>query len=218
MFDTRLSQKLAWHWYDFVCPFCYVGLSRSQLLARRGFHIVNLPLQVFPNVLSEGAILQYSRWPEISVVEKEIAEYGLQMTWPTRIPNTRRALAVSEWTRRNAEQSFAGLFENLFLAHFVRNEDIGDPEVVDHYALNAGLDLKRVHLAISDGTAFGMLEQSEAAARRHGVQAAPAWAIGKRLVPGLLQKTDFDEIADLYALGTGDVDHQMQCLIDPVKV
>src|SRR5437588_2119052 len=35
------------HWYDFLCSFCYIGKSRNAVLARHGFHPVELTFQRF---------------------------------------------------------------------------------------------------------------------------------------------------------------------------
>jgi len=28
------------HWYDFLCPFCYIGQSRNAVLLQHGFHLL----------------------------------------------------------------------------------------------------------------------------------------------------------------------------------
>ena len=33
------------HWYDFLCPFCYIGQSRNAVLVQHGFHLVELTFQ-----------------------------------------------------------------------------------------------------------------------------------------------------------------------------
>ena len=35
------------HWYDFLCPFCYIGQSRNAVLVQHGFHLVELTFQRF---------------------------------------------------------------------------------------------------------------------------------------------------------------------------
>jgi hypothetical protein len=35
------------HWYDFLCPFCYIGQSRNALLVQHGFYLVELTFQRF---------------------------------------------------------------------------------------------------------------------------------------------------------------------------
>jgi hypothetical protein len=36
------------YWFDFICPFCYVGQQRNQILERHGLTIVQLPFQIHP--------------------------------------------------------------------------------------------------------------------------------------------------------------------------
>ncbi len=38
------------NWYDFLCPFCYVGQSRIAILVRHGLHVVELPFQAHPDI------------------------------------------------------------------------------------------------------------------------------------------------------------------------
>ena len=35
------------HWYDFLCPFCYIGQSRNAVLLQHGVHLVELTFQRF---------------------------------------------------------------------------------------------------------------------------------------------------------------------------
>lgn len=30
------------HWYDFICPFCYVAQDRTAILTRRGIEMAEL--------------------------------------------------------------------------------------------------------------------------------------------------------------------------------
>jgi predicted DsbA family dithiol-disulfide isomerase len=38
------------HWYDFLCPFCYVGQSRTAILRRYGLDVIELPFQAHPDI------------------------------------------------------------------------------------------------------------------------------------------------------------------------
>ena len=38
------------HWYDFLCPFCYLGQHRTAILVRHGLRIVELPFQAHPDI------------------------------------------------------------------------------------------------------------------------------------------------------------------------
>jgi hypothetical protein len=37
------------HWYDFLCPFCYVGQHRTAILVRHGLQVEELPFQAHPD-------------------------------------------------------------------------------------------------------------------------------------------------------------------------
>src|SRR4051794_8196317 len=44
------------HWYDFICPFCYVSQNRNSILARHGFDVVELPFQSHPEIPPGGIL------------------------------------------------------------------------------------------------------------------------------------------------------------------
>lgn len=50
------------HWYDFVCPFCYLGQDRSAVLAERGFTVTSLPYQIDPEI--RRRVLSRARVPD----------------------------------------------------------------------------------------------------------------------------------------------------------
>lgn len=191
------------HWFDFVCPFCYVGQSRDAILEKHGLTVVQLPFQIHPEIPTGGIPAGARSGEMYTMLEREAAEAGLPLNWPPRLPNTRVALAVAEWTRENAPDAAAALNSSLFTAHFAQGEDLGDASVIDRYAAEAGVDLPALHSALEDGSAPG-LSQSEALARRLGVQATPVWLIAGQMVVGLQPPHVFEALAGA-AAGTGPV-------------
>jgi predicted DsbA family dithiol-disulfide isomerase len=139
------------HWYDFICPFCYVGQERNAMLIRRGLDVVELPFQAHPEIPAEGIEVGPREGPMYEMLEREAASAGLPLNWPQRLPNTRRALAAAEWVRRFWPRAFPQLHRDLFAAHFAFRQDLGDPAVIDQYARDAGIDLAELHLALADG-------------------------------------------------------------------
>ena len=94
------------HWYDFLCPFCYIAQDRNAILTRRGFDLIELPFQAHPEI-PHGGIMAGSRdGPMYSMLEGEARKAGLPLRWPPRIPNTRQALAAAEWARRHQPREF----------------------------------------------------------------------------------------------------------------
>jgi 2-hydroxychromene-2-carboxylate isomerase len=79
------------HWYDFVCPFCYVGQHRTAILVRYGLEVVELPFRAHPDIPPGGIPAGPRNGPMYVMLEREAADAGLPLRWPERLPNTRRA-------------------------------------------------------------------------------------------------------------------------------
>src|SRR5215470_15401020 len=94
-------------WYDFLCPFCYVGQHRTAILVRHGLHVVELPFQAHPDIPPGGVLAGPRNGPMYAMLEREAKEAGLPLHSPRRIPNTRRALAAAEWARRGISHAFS---------------------------------------------------------------------------------------------------------------
>jgi predicted DsbA family dithiol-disulfide isomerase len=180
------------HWYDFLCPFCYVGQHRTAILIRRGLEVIELPFQAHPDIPSTGVPVGPRNGLMYTNLEREAREAGLSLNWPPRLPNTRRALAAAEWVRRYQPDAFPQFHKNLFTAHFVFGEDLGNPAVVDRHATNLGIDVAVIHSALADGSAFAAVKEAETIGRRYGVQGTPAWLVAQRLISGLLPTTELN--------------------------
>ena len=184
------------HWYDFLCPFCYGGQSRNAILIRHGLKVVELPFQVHTDIPASGVPMDPRIGPMYSNLEREAKEAGLVLNWPSRLPDTRRALAAAEWVRQHQPDHFAQFHKDLFAAHFVFGENLGDPAVIDRHASHLGIDLEALHVALANGTALTAIKDAEALGHRHGVRGTPAWLVAQRLISGLLPSSDFEQLAE----------------------
>jgi predicted DsbA family dithiol-disulfide isomerase len=187
------------HWYDFLCPFCYVGQHRTAILVRQGLHVVALPFQAHRDIPFGGIPAGPRDGPMYALLEREAREAGLPLNWPPRLPNTRRALAAAEWARRHQPQVFPELHKELFEAHFVLGEDLEAPVVIDRHASKSGAVLADLHAALANDSAAAAVIEAEMIGRKYGVQGTPAWLVGQRLITGLLPATEFERIAQ-YAM------------------
>ena len=185
------------HWYDFLCPFCYVGQSRTAILRRHGLDVVELPFQAHPDIPPNGIPVGPRMGEMYSNLEREAKEAGLILNWPSRLPNTRHALAAAEWVRRHQPHMFTPFQKALFAAHFVAGEDLGNSAVIDRHAAELGIDLDAFHTAWLDGTALAAVNESETLGREQGVRGTPAWRIGQRLISGLLPASEFEHLAEI---------------------
>jgi predicted DsbA family dithiol-disulfide isomerase len=192
---TQDDPRTVLHWYDFLCPFCYVGQHRTAILVRHGLDVVELPFQAHPDIPSGGIPAGPRNGPMYAMLEREAAQAGLPLRWPPRLPDTRRALAAAEWARRHQPVAFARFHKDLFAAHFVLGEDLEDPAVIDRHASESGLDLAALHAALAYGSAAAAVTEAEMIGRKHGVQGTPAWLVARRLLTGLRPAAEFERLA-----------------------
>jgi predicted DsbA family dithiol-disulfide isomerase len=191
--------RTALHWYDFICPFCYIGQHRTAILLRDGFDVVELPFQAHPDIPSGGIPIGPRDGPMYAMLEREAKEAGLSLNWPRHLPNARGALAAAEWVRQHRPRAFPQLHRDLFAAHFVLGEDLEDASVIDRHARESGVDLADLHAAIADGSAVAAITDAEVTGRKYGVQGTPAWLLAGRLVAGLLPAAEFERLAEYAA-------------------
>src|SRR3954464_6237397 len=140
------------HWYDFLCPFCYIAQNRNAILARQGLEVIELPFQAHPDIPQGGVSAGSRNGAMYAMLEREAREAGLPLHWPSHLPNTRQALAAAEWTRRHHPREFPKLHRSLFEAHFALGEDLEDQAVIDRHAVASGFDLAPLHAALTDGS------------------------------------------------------------------
>jgi predicted DsbA family dithiol-disulfide isomerase len=193
--DLENNPRKVLHWYDLLCPFCYVGQQRNSIFETSGVQVVQLPFQAHPDIPAAGRALGTRRGPMYARLEAEARAAGLPLVWPERLPNTRMALAAAEWARRHAIQSFPAFEKALFAAHFAFGEDLGDPHVIDRHANEAGVDVDAMHVSLDSGAAYALVDQSEALGRRLGVDGTPAWLVAGQLLQGLYPREVFEQLA-----------------------
>ena len=191
--DTRTTVL---HWYDFICPFCYVAQHRNTILIEHGFQVAELAFQAHPQIPLGGIPAGSREGPMYTTLELEAKEAGLPLHWPPRLPNSRKALAAAEWVRRNRPHAFSELYKELFEAHFVLGEDLEDIAVIDRHASRSGVDIAALHLVLNDGSAQRLVRETEIIGRKYGVQGTPAWFLDQQVITGLRPAVDFERLAE----------------------
>ena len=105
---------------------------------------------------------------------------GLAYDPPAVIPNSRKALEVSELARD------AGLHEavhdRLMHAYWSEGRDIGDEDVLLDLVSEAGLDRGEAEAALVERRYAQRVDESTREAQMHGIHAIPAFVLGGRLL------------------------------------
>jgi predicted DsbA family dithiol-disulfide isomerase len=193
--SLKLVPRTVLHWYDFICPFCYVGQNRTAILRKHGLEVIELPFQAHSDIPSEGIPVGPRNGPMYASLEREAESARLTINWPHRLANTRRALAAAEWVRQHQPKLFSPFQRDLFAAHFVLGENLGDPAVIDRHATEVGIDVDGLRAALTDGVALAEVKRSESLGHMHGVRGTPVWLLGQKLISGLRSTPDFERLA-----------------------
>lgn len=181
-------------WSDYLCPWCYVGQARDPIFERHGVTVVHRPYELHPEIPAEGRRVRPDGRlsPTFDRIEEACDDAGMPFRRPTRMPNTRRALATAEWVRVEHLSAFAAVHRGLFAAHFVTGDPIDDQDVLDAIVTAAGADASSVRDAIESGRADLLVARSMDEAREKGVTSTPTWLVGELAIPGALDDATLD--------------------------
>src|SRR5262249_35744515 len=157
----KMGARTVLHWYDFLCPFCYVGQHRTAILVHHGLHVVELPFQAHPDIPVGGIPAGPRNGPMYAMLEREAKEAELPLNCPPRLRDRGRALAAPERARRHPPRSFPEFHKVLLHGHFVLGEDGEDPAVIDRHASESGIDLAALHAALADDSAATAVMEAE---------------------------------------------------------
>jgi predicted DsbA family dithiol-disulfide isomerase len=162
-----------------------------------------LPFDLHPEYPREGvprSALAERYGPGIHERTRAVIEAaGLTYNPPPRIPNSRRALAVTELAREQGahEPVHAGLMH----AYWSQATDIGDDDVLLDLVEEAGIDRSVAESALVSETYAERVEASTRRAHSHGINAIPAFVLDDRLLvmgaqPHELFEQAFQQLAD----------------------
>lgn len=167
---------------DFICPFCYIAEhSTVERLVReydvtldwRGF-------ELHPDTPVGGMPLQ-DLFPgrDVGAMHRHVQQYGrtfgVDLPPPPRhLPNSRKALAVAEYARR--EGKLDGFRRAMMHAYWKDGKDLEDQAVIKAAAKTAGLDAEAAGKAVTDSRYLKVVDAMRAEAGRAGVTGIPTFA------------------------------------------
>jgi predicted DsbA family dithiol-disulfide isomerase len=174
--DRVLGTHTVLHWFDFICPFCYIAQDRNRVLRDAGVAVIDLPMQIHPEIGPGGAPAPQRGGAIYDQLAAAAREAGLQLIWSRRISYSRCALVAAETVRIIQPESHQAFLAAVFHAYFALAKDIEDPVVVAESAEEAGID-PSVFAAdeMTCAVAENELRSSERRAREHHVTGTPSW-------------------------------------------
>ncbi|MBV9729222.1 MAG: DsbA family oxidoreductase [Pseudonocardiales bacterium] len=172
---------------DFVCPFCYLAEQpladaaedRDVQIAWRPFELRPEPT---PTLRPEGDYLQ-STWQQ--VVYPMAERMGVPIVLPRVSPQPYSRLAFEGFAyaaEHGLEQRYT---ERIFRAFFVKQRDIGRPEVLTDVASELGLDADDFRAALDSGRYAQTHQQALRRARELEITTVPTLLVDGRRLEGV---------------------------------
>jgi predicted DsbA family dithiol-disulfide isomerase len=198
--------------YDFVCPWCYLGVKRLFFLLQRrqdlAVELVWRPFLLNPDMPRAGMsrtdymIRKFGAEDRARRLYASIAELGaaegilFDFAAIRRTPNSVDAHRLIRYAGKSdvADQ----LVERIFGAHFIDGADIGSQALLTQLAAEQGMDATATaaFLGASDGTEFVHAENLHA--HRLGINGVPCFVIdGEHAIAGAQEAEVLERLVDL---------------------
>lgn len=139
--------------------------------------------EIPPGGVSAARIFGPDRTAAMNVYMARFAgDFGVEIGAPDHVPNTRRALAVTEYARDH--DRLAPFRDAAMDAHWLRGMDIEADDVLGQLAEEAGLDRAEALAAADDSAYLARLDTERAAAQERMVNGIPVFFFGDAPVVG----------------------------------
>ncbi len=186
---------------DYICPFCYIGFHRIEKLKEQfNLEVEWEPFELHPETPKEGFKMEgISIPPEylkmVMLNVKRLAdEDGLNIKFSGKLPNSRLALFISEFARK--EGKFDEFHKLVFEKYWKEGKDIGDLPILLDLADSIGLNREEILNYIESDEPINRLNKNMFELGRRGINGVPTFLIGNQFVIGAQPYEVFENVID----------------------
>lgn len=209
--SSRLAIEIV---YDFVCPWCYLGIRRLRFLLKRRQDLrVTLewrPFLLNPDMPRAGMsradylVRKFGGEDRAKRLHASISELGAAEGLMFNFQAIRRtpdSVDAHRLVREAAKSGVAGaLVSYIFKAHFVNGLDIGDSTVLASLAGRAGMDEEAALLFLRQGEGAEQVYAENLRAHRLGINGVPCFILGgEHAISGAQEAEVLERLIDLAA-------------------
>lgn len=172
-------------WSDYVCPWCYIGLTELERLRPEFDFDVNWqPFLLRPEAPDTGWPLPEHIRARINSPDNPLkaraAALNLKMVEREHIPSSRRAHECTEFAR--AHGRLEAFHHSVLERYWSRGEDLSDWKVLMAAAQDAALDPTQMQAEVSRGDWKPQVAERLEQAHSVGVSAVPTFVVADRWV------------------------------------
>jgi predicted DsbA family dithiol-disulfide isomerase len=194
--------KLLEVFYDYTCPWCYLGTANTDRLRReRGIAFRWTLFPLHPEVPVEGmdlAELYRGRTKQLEESKGRLRETasatGLPLLRRNRISNSRRAQELEKWAAALGKGD--DYRRQAFHAYFAEGKDIAQLPVLEEIAEAVGLPRDEVWDVLVVGLFAAAVDGDWLRARQLGVTVVPFYLYGDEPLVGYRPYKDFLRLVD----------------------
>ncbi len=172
-------------YYDYICPFCYLGTKRILDLAKEFNLTVDWKgIEIHPEFPPEGKkrtrTLKSKSFAE--TIREMAKEDGIEIKLPGFSTNSRLSLEASEFAK--VKSRFLEFHVSVYEAYFLEGLNIGDIEVILDIGESAGLDKSDLSECLDKRTMFDNIRDNKKEAEDNHVLGVPTFMFGSFPVHG----------------------------------
>ncbi|MFX1567548.1 MAG: DsbA family protein [Promethearchaeota archaeon] len=174
---------------DYICPFCYIGYHRmKQLKKEYNLDVEWRPFEIHPETPKQGAKVNELPFPKgylemaFANVKRLADEDGLQLKFADKLPNSRLALFISEFARKQGK--FEEFHKLVLEAYWLEGKDIGDKSFLLDLAESVGLDKDEIKNYLETDEPSNILRETLKELRTYGINGVPTFIIEDRFIIG----------------------------------
>lgn len=181
-------------WFDFVCPFCYLGDTKFAKALEQFEHRdeVELVFRSFQlrmaseatkgkdvhQVVAEKYQISYAQAKANNGRITEAGnEVGLNFNFDAmKVADTELAHQIMQYAKKVKKEH--ALIDRYFKAVFEEGMDIGDQDTLLSLARELGLDITELNHELAGGALKAEIQKDEEAAHRLGIDTIPTFVMG----------------------------------------
>lgn len=182
-------------YYDYICPFCYIGKKRILKLAEEmDFELNWIGIEIHPEYPAAGRKRKRTpRLIHITQTLKDIARVdNTEIRLPGFITNSRLCLEGAEFARTKGK--FMQFHENTYNAFFKNRENIGDIEIIRKIAIRSDIDPDELENSLRKREMKDKIEDNKKAAEKNMVLGVPTVYFNDFRVHGVQTPADYKNL------------------------
>lgn len=182
-------------YYDYICPFCFLGTKRIERLAKEfDMDVEWRGIEIHPEISPQGVRRSKTLKSEqvAQNIKKMSLEDNIEIKFPGIVTNSRLGLEASEFAK--AKDSFSKFHNCVYEAYFQYGENIGMINVILNIGEKAGLDIIELEECLKKRTMLKKIEENRREAEKDQVMGVPTFIFGKFPVHGVQSLDAFRKI------------------------